>query len=84
MPQEDHVVTAPHEKWRYCCPTRREHTNWFPINGHFRCKGCAELRAAGNASVEPEFDALRDKQTGGLVPREELTLAIGENQPARA
>lgn len=84
MPSNEHTITRPVEKWRYVCPTPREHTNWFPINGHFRCKGCAELRNAGASEVEPEHDHVRDQRTGELIPREEITLAIDSTQPASA
>ena len=84
MPREEHKITSHPEKWRYGCPTPREHTNWFPINGHFRCHGCAELRAAGEDSIEPEFDELRDKKTGELIPRSEISLAVDDKPRARA
>lgn len=84
MPETEHIITSTVEKWRYVCPTSREHTNWFPINGHFRCKGCADLRSAGASDVDPEHDHLRDQTTGELIPRDEITLAIDQNRPARA
>lgn len=74
-----HTITRQREKWRFECLVTDElgdgHTNWFPINGHFRCRGCSDLRANGVA-VEPEYDQLRDKVTGDLVSRGEIVLEI--------
>lgn len=65
------------EKWRFECLyadcTGDSHTNWFPINGHFRCRTCAEFRNA-DPGVEAEYDKLRDKRTGELVQREDIIL----------
>lgn len=67
MGSRPHRITTLVEKWRFECPRGSEpgdgHTNWFPIDGVFRCKGCAELRNAGE-DVEPETARLRDKKTG--------------------
>jgi len=78
MSEEMHVVTSTHEKWRYECPNGEPgegHTNWFPINGVFRCKGCSELRKK-NPDIDPEYEELRDKKTGEIIPREQITLDI--------
>lgn len=67
------------EKWRYRClaPDRYDlpegHTNWFPIDGVFRCRSCAE-QARTDPAVDPEYAHLRDMRTGELVAREEIRL----------
>lgn len=75
-----HRITRQREKWRYEClisdTVGESHTNWFPINGHFRCRSCADLRATGHEGVEPEYHQLRDKSTGELVSRGEIVLEI--------
>lgn len=80
-----HCITTLVEKWRFECPRGERagdgHTNWFPIDGVFRCKGCAELRNAGE-DVEPETAKLRDKKTGRLVEREEIELDVQRGRRA--
>lgn len=75
-----HTITRYREKWRFEClissTVGDSHTNWFPINGHFRCRTCADLRAAGHRDVSPEYNQLRDKTTGELVGRGEIMLDI--------
>lgn len=73
------------QKWRFECPNGdvgEGHTNWFPIDGVFRCHGCSDLRVH-DPTIEPEYEFLRDKKTGRLVSREELELKI-ERGPAKA
>lgn len=68
------------EKWRYRClaPDRyglaEGHTNWFPIDGVFRCRSCAE-QARTDPAVDPEYAFLRDTRTGELVARDDIRLA---------
>lgn len=80
MPDEIHI-TATHEKWRFRClaPERYGamdgHTNWFPIDGVFRCAQCAE-EARTNPEVDPEYDQLFDKRSEQLVSREAIDLDV--------
>lgn len=75
-------ITAAHEKWRFEClatdryGAREGHTNWFPIDGKFRCIGCSEA-ARNDPEINPEYERLRDKKTGEIVERDEIELAIG-------
>lgn len=78
MSDDTFTVTSQTEKWRFECRYGEEpgdgHTTWFPINGHFRCRACADLRRT-NTAITPEYDRLRDKTTGELVSREQIKLA---------
>lgn len=73
------------EKWRLRCLADERyglaegHSNWFPIDGVFRCRSCAE-QARTNPQVDPEYEVLKDTRTGGYVSRHEIVLAI-ERQP---
>lgn len=75
----DHIITADHQKWRYRCLADDRygldegHSNWFPINGVFRCWSCAQ-QARTNPEIDPEYAALRDTRTGELVKRHEIIL----------
>jgi hypothetical protein len=77
----EHIITADHQKWRYRClaPDRYDidegHSNWFPINGVFRCWSCAE-QARTNPEVDPEYALLRDTRTGELVARQDIILDV--------
>lgn len=66
-----HEIRTLAKKWRYACP--EGHTNWYPINGHFRCRSCAKHAEAG-ADVDPEFHELHDKQTGAALDRDQIRL----------
>lgn len=74
------TIRSPHEKWRLVCD--EGHTNWFPIDGHFRCQQCARLRLH-----DPEVDAekwtLWDKKEERHVTREQVELKIGDG-PTRS
>lgn len=59
------------DRWRYVCP--RGHREWEPTNGHYWCAGCARA-AAANDDVDPAFAELRDRKTGDLLARNEVTL----------
>lgn len=77
MPERIHI-TSTAEKWRLECPNGEigeGHTNWFPIDGVFRCHGCAE-QARHDPSICPEYDVLRDKKTGELVERDKVVLDV--------
>ena len=76
-------ITSIAEKWRLECPNGEigeGHTNWFPIDGVFRCEGCVEQRRT-DPTVDPQYTHLRDKKTGELVAREDIVLAI-DRQPS--
>lgn len=78
MPETLRISTIA-EKWRLECPNGdvgEGHTNWFPIDGVFRCQGCAEL-ARHDPERQTEYPSLRDKKTGRLVEREQVVLATG-------
>jgi hypothetical protein len=64
-----HVIQSKASKWRYRCP--QEHTNWYPIDGKFRCRTCASDR-----DRDPEYRALVDTKTDERVPREEIELDV--------
>lgn len=87
MPEAIHI-TAIHEKWRFeCLATERYgaeqgHTNWFPIDGVFRCHGCAEL-ARNDPSIDPEYSRLRDKKTGSVIGRENIVLDVSHGATAK-
>lgn len=67
-------ISSTVQKWRYRCP--EGHTNWFPIDGKFRCRSCAKNRNAG-ADVDPEFEHLHDQETGEQLSRADVVLATG-------
>lgn len=75
------TVASQAEKWRFTCP--RGHCNWFPIDGHFRCRACAQQRNAGEHDVDPEVDRLWDQRDERWIDRDEIELAI-ERGPQRA
>lgn len=70
-PEVEIDLEDPTDRWRYVCPAG--HRNWEPTNYHFWCASCARQSKQG-ADVEPEFDELRDKQTGKLLEREQVTI----------
>ena len=78
MQKQKFTIASQAEKWRFECRHGEEpgegHTTWFPINGHFRCRACADLRRT-RPEITPEYDYLRDKITGELVSREQVVLA---------
>lgn len=63
-------LRSPADRWRYTCP--KGHRSWEVTNNHFWCQQCA----TGYANAEPEFDELRDRKTGALIPRDRLALTL--------
>lgn len=78
-----HTITSQHEKWRFWCDPDRQHTNWFPIDGKFRCAECAKQRNT-NPSVDPEVEQLYDQVTETYVSREQIKLDINPRPSANA
>lgn len=68
------------EKWRLRCladeryDLEEGHSNWFPIDGFFRCRTCAE-QARTNPEVDPEYEALKDTRTGEYLTRPDVVFA---------
>ena len=87
MPDDPIVITSDAEKWRLVCRADElhgadeAHTNWFPIDGKFRCWSCAQARQA-HPEIDPEYDQLRDRRTGRLVSRDDIVLAIERGKSA--
>ena len=55
------------DRWKWVCP--RGHRSWEPTNNHFWCAECARAH-----EVDGVFHELRNRKTGELVERENLTL----------
>ncbi|MFB6299102.1 MAG: hypothetical protein ABEH65_02460, partial [Halobacteriales archaeon] len=72
MSEQYRISTIP-KKWRFVCP--KGHSNWFPIDGVFRCQTCAE-QARLDPEIEPEFEQLKDQETGERVDREQIVLDV--------
>lgn len=80
-------ITAIHEKWRFVCPRSRDlpdrnHTNWFPLNGVFRCRSCERSRES-HPEIDPDYDRLWDLREERWVPREEIDLDVTRAARAR-
>lgn len=72
------VLEDERDRWRWVCPSPGEHRSWEPTNSHFWCAACANA----GPDVDPEFDELRNKVTGEVVPRERIRLiAVPSDRP---
>lgn len=69
------------EKWRLRCLADERygleegHSTWFPIDGVFRCRSCAE-QARTDPAIDPEYEVLSDTREGGYVTRHDVVLAV--------
>jgi hypothetical protein len=79
------TIGSPAEKWRLRCLADERydlaegHTTWFPIDGVFRCRSCAE-QARTDPDVDPQYDVLKDTRSEQYVARRDVVLAV-ERQP---